>query len=121
MKESAPAQLPAESPAQALSGNGAQPGAKVAAEEYDREGIVRAPPCIRSAPSAAVSWMIPEWALEFGLPESAPPRAVLTGVTIVQVRKHHCKQVLRVMHQCWQEGEVVRPSPEERLNGLHHL
>ena len=81
MTESALAQVPAESPAQALGGSGVPPGAKVAAEDYNREGVVRAPPSIRSAPSAAVSWVIPERELEFGLPESAPPRAVLTGVT----------------------------------------
>ncbi|MGB1607754.1 MAG: hypothetical protein ACPIOQ_84285, partial [Promethearchaeia archaeon] len=80
--ERALAQVPAESPAQALGGSGVPPGAKVAAEDYNREGIVRAPPSIRSAPSAAVSWVIPEWALEFGLPgmdtpffcESFPPK-----------------------------------------------
>ena len=73
-------------PAHALNGSVAPPVAKMAAEDYNREGIVRAPPSVRSAPSAALSQVIPERALELVMPESAPPRAVLTGVTIVQVR-----------------------------------
>ena len=81
-------------------------------EDYSREGIVRAPPSVRSAPSAALSKVIPERALELVMPESAPPRAVLTGVTIVQVRLKLCNQdrMLPGMHQGRQEGEVVRPN-----------
>ena len=76
MKESALAQVQAESPAHALNGSVVPPVAKEAAEDYSREGIVRAPPSVRSAPSAALSKVIPERALELIMPESAPPRAV---------------------------------------------
>ena len=54
--------------------------------------------------------MIPERALELVVPESAPSRAALTGVAVVQIRENHCNQVLPVMHQGRQEGEMVRPN-----------
>ena len=53
MTESALAQVPAESPAHALNGSIVPPVAKMAAEDYNREGVVRAPPSDRSDPSRA--------------------------------------------------------------------
>ena len=85
-------------PAHALNGSVVPPVAKMAAEDQNREGIVRAPPSVRASPSAALSQVIPERALELVVPESAPSRAVLTGVAVVQVREKYCNQVLPVMH-----------------------
>ena len=56
--------------AQAVNGSVAPPVAKMAAEDYNREGIVRAPPSVRAAPSAALRPVIPERALELVVPES---------------------------------------------------
>ena len=79
LAESARAQVLADSPAHALNGIVAPPGAQMAAEDDDREGIVRAPPSVRAAPSAALCPVIPERALELVVPESEPPGALLTG------------------------------------------
>ena len=79
------------------------------AEDYNREGVVRAPPSVRASPSAAPRPVKPERALEPVIPESEPPWAVLTGVAVFQCREKDCKQVLSVMHQGRQEGERLRP------------
>ena len=71
-------------PAHALNGSVAPPVAKMAAEDYNREGIVRAPPSVRASPSAALRQVIPERTLELVVPETEPPWAVLTGVAVVQ-------------------------------------
>ena len=67
-------------------------------------------PSVRAAPSATFRRVIPERALELVVPESAPARAVLAGVAVVQCREKHCNQVLPVMRKGRQEGEIVRPS-----------
>jgi len=108
--ERAQAQVPANGPAHALNSSVFPPVAKTAAEDWDREGVVRAPPSVRASPSAALRRVIPERALELVVPESAPSRAALTGVAVVQIRENHCNQVLPVMHQGRQEGEMVRPN-----------
>ena len=110
MTERALAQVPANGPVHALHSSGVPPVTKMAAEDYNREGVVRAPPSVRASPSAALRQVIPERALELVVPESAPSRAVLTGVAVVQIRENHCNQVLPVMHQGRQEGEMVRPN-----------
>ena len=79
--ESALAQVPAESPAHALNGSIVPPVAKMAAEDYNREGVVRAPPSDRSDPSRAMGPMEPIRAPVLRVPRLAPPRAVHTGVT----------------------------------------
>ena len=52
--ERALAQVPANGPVHALHSNGVPPVTEMAAEDYNREGEVRAPPSVRSAPSAAL-------------------------------------------------------------------
>ena len=68
-------------PAHALNGSVAPPITKVAAEDYRRKGIVRAPPSVRASPSAALRQVIPERTLELVVPETEPPW--LTGVAVV--------------------------------------
>ena len=86
-------------PAHALNDKVAPPVAKMAAEDFNREGVVRAPPSVRASPSAAFRPVKPERALELVIPESEPPWAVLTGVAVFQCREKDCNQVLSVMHQ----------------------
>ena len=63
MTKSALAQIPAESPAHALDGGFVPPVAKVAAEDFNREGVVRAPPSVGATPSAALRPVKPVRAL----------------------------------------------------------
>ena len=72
-------------PAHALNGSVAPPVAKMAAEDYNREGIVRAPPSVRAAPSAALRPVIPERALELVVPESEPQRAAASLQSLQRV------------------------------------
>ena len=80
------AQFPAGSPAQATACGQTAPVTEVAGEEEDWERVTRSPPPNRPNPSRAMSPVVPIRASPRRIPHLAPPRAVLTGVTIVQVR-----------------------------------
>ena len=81
MTERALAQVPANGPVHAVHSSGVPPVTKMAAEDYNREGVVRAPPSDRSDPSRAMGPMEPIRAQVLRVPRLAPPRAVHTGVT----------------------------------------